>query len=134
MSKRLFRLLLILNWALFVVAIAAFFFTRAQLPPQLRDYVESQPLSGNVGVAYDLLYIIVAVVAWVGVFRFKRWGRELFLAVYIVGLVEIPFGPAIVVTGWVYLVDSLINAVWGITIAAMYFSPIRGAFDSRPDV
>jgi len=78
--------------------------------------------------------LIIEVVAWVGVFKFKKWARGLFIAAYIAMLMEIPFNPAIVQTGWTYFLGSLIYTVGGMTIAVMYFSPIRSAFKARHDV
>ena len=57
MSKRQFRLLLILNWALPVVAFVIFFLTLEQLPRPLREYFDSQSLPSTLGRFYAVVWL-----------------------------------------------------------------------------
>ena len=131
MTRRQFRLLLIVNWLMVLVAIIVLFLTRRNLPPELRAYNEAftQSSPHTFFLIFDGLSSILFIVSYVGLYFFKKWARAVFVATYIITLLEVPLISAYVQTGWFYMMGAMLNVTTGMLIALMYFAPIKGAFE-----
>lgn len=76
MSRQSFRKLIILEWLIGFVTILVLFATEEYLPPELRDYVETQKnrevttldwINFTASIFYGIAYLIT----YVGLYKFK---------------------------------------------------------------
>ena len=131
---RLYRGALIAEWVLALGAAAVAIATEPLLPPELRDYLDrqaSEPLTGRdlIEMAAGVVFLSLAAAATVGLFRFRRWGRRLFVALTLLGFVPIvAMGPT-VETGAATAMAETATLLSGIILALVYGSPIRDRFD-----
>ncbi len=134
MTPQLFRRLILLSVLVPCLGVAVSMATEASLPPPLRDYLardaELAPLMSE--VVAGLVLFIVWIVALVGLYRFRRYARPLFVASNLGGLAVVPwFGPYVDL-GWgeaVYQLSFILN---GIILAAAYWSPLAERFQATP--
>jgi hypothetical protein len=139
MTRKNFRILLVLSWLLLIAGIVASFLTENSLPPELQSYlerVENAPLAnGEIVLAVvDVAFFVLAVVLTVGLFRFRRWAKSLLPMSYVLGLALIPGNGPYVESGWASFLFFLGSSVDGIILALVYFSPLREFFEMNGDV
>ena len=113
------------------------YLTESSLPPELLGYLSAYEtilipdrysvLEALTNIPF-LLQTLLGILGAVGLILFKVWGRPVFL-VYIAAtlLVTVLTGPH-VNTGWSVFFGYLAALTEGVTIALMYFSPIRKCF------
>jgi hypothetical protein len=140
MSRKWFRFLLLLGWVVPLTGLVSYFAEKSSMPPELRDYLAARaarPMNGrDYFAALLVLFLFGAqVVITVGLYRFRRWGRTLFLCSCVVGYSALPFvfgGPVTTtrVAHVFYALGSLLN---GFTLALAYFSPLARFFEPEPD-
>jgi hypothetical protein len=135
MTRRQFRLLLIFNWLIVLVAIVVLFLTRPNLPPELRAYNEAFTQSSRHAffLIFDGIISILFIVSYVGLYFFKKWARAVFVSTFIITLLEVPVISAYVQTGWFYMMGAVLNVTTGMLIAVMYFAPLKEAFERQAD-
>ena len=139
MTRKNFRILLVLSWLLVIAGVMASFITEKTLPPELQSYlerVENAPLTNSeiVLAVVDIAFIVFAVVLTVGLFRFRRWAKTLLPISYVLGLALIPGDGPYVESGWASFLFFLGSLVDGIILALVYFSPLREFFEMNGDV
>ena len=139
MTRKNFRILLVLSWLLVIAGVIVSFATENSLPPELQSYlerVENAPLAnGEIVLAVvDVTFVVFAVVLTVGLFRFRRWAKTLLPMSFILGLVLIPINGPSVESGWASSLFYLGSLVDGIILALVYFSPLREFFETNGDV
>lgn len=139
MTRKNFRILLVLSWLLVIAGVVVSFVTESFPPPELQTYlqrVENSPLAnGEIVLAIvDVAFIVLAVVLTVGLFLFKRWAKTLLPMSYALGLVLIPVNGPYIESGWVTTLFYLGSLVDGIILALVYFSPLREVFEMNGDV
>jgi hypothetical protein len=136
MSRHVFRLLLIANWALIIIAVFAHFISQRALPGELQGWLEAyrhdpqhQVSSGK--ALLDLLYIAIQLVVMFGLFTFKRWAKSLLIPVTVLGYLVVGASRIAVDLQWVVSVKSIVSELYGMIIALVYFSPINREFEKR---
>jgi hypothetical protein len=136
MTKRTFRLLILLHWSLVFVAVVIAVVTKKSLPTELVAYMDAQakiPTSFSHEVLW-LIYAIVTVAAWIGLLLFKNRARHLVLFCYVAGLVFLSTRAAYVRSGLIEVMLNVITTLGGVIFALMYFSPMKEAFKSQGEV
>ncbi|MCA1594701.1 MAG: hypothetical protein LC754_19140 [Acidobacteria bacterium] len=136
MSKRTFRLLILLHWLLVIPTVFIAVLTKKSLPVELVAFMDAQA-KAPAGFARELagwLYVAATFVGWVGLLLFKNWSRSLVLLCYVIGLVFLANRMAYVRSGWVDAMLNLITTLGGAIFALMYFSPTKDAFESKGEV
>ncbi len=129
-------MLLMANWVIFFAVIIFILLGRNKLPPELQSYLSAQRAVNvsNIDLIFDLIYLVLTMAAWIGLYRFKAWSRELFIASFIIGLAGLPMRPIYIHTGWMQLIGSLSSILGGMLIAVVYYSPMAKAFRSEANV
>ena len=143
MLRRNFQIIVACSQILAIAAVVVQYLTESSLPPELLGYLSAYETI-LIPDRYSVLEILtnipfviqtlLGVLGAVGLILFRAWGRPVFL-VYIVAalLVTALTGPH-VNTGWAVLFGYLCSLTEGVTIALMYFSPIRKMFPAPADI
>lgn len=130
------RLLVVGQWLLAVLSIVIFQLEVSHLPFLLQEYAEAEavrpPTPADAVVGWlTLLWGVGSLVASVGVFLLRRWGRPIFLAMALLGCVLQALLEPSVTTGWSVAAETAAQVLVGVTIGVAYFSPVRGHFARR---
>ena len=132
MSATRYRQLLILYFAIFLAAIALAFFPGGYSSGLAEAYAEEPDTWLMQGTWLPLIVLSVLFVPWlvalVGLFRFKRWGRSLALYSTILSLLIYPFVGADLSSGLESALYETHATLWGAILAIAYFSPISARF------
>ena len=106
-------------------------------PPELRAYVDgvneasltpTDVVAGLLGLVSGL----AALIACVGLWHFRAWGRRVAVIATVVGLLITPlFGPT-VQSGWTHLFYDTGSLLWGGLLALSYWSPLGARFAQGP--
>ena len=139
MTRKNFRILLVLSWLLVIAGVVVSFATKNSLPSELQSYlerVENAPLTnGEIVLAVvDITFVVFAIVLTVGLYRFRRWAKTLLPVSYVLGLVLIPVNGPYVESGWVSILFYSGSLMDGIILALVYFSPLKEFFETNGDV
>jgi len=105
-------------------------------PPEFRAYmtrVSSESLTAGRllgGLGSILLGSVLAAVAWIGLWRFARWGRTLFvIEVASCWIVATWLGPAFTMTTpFESLLQGIGDTMTGALLALAFLPPIKGEF------
>jgi len=108
------------------------FVSRPNLPPELQQYLNSKHsllLSGNYWeLAFGLLFLLLFVVSFGGLYFFWPPARIFYCALLVVGIVgALCLGPR-VQSGWVAAMDDIASMLAGIIFYVAFFSPVRERF------
>ena len=134
MSRKWFRFSLLLGWVLCPAAFVAFYAEKPSLPAELRGYLDARlqgPATGRDELLFWflLLMLAVAAAATVGLYKFKRWARPLWLWLTVASYVTFPLFPEpVVAPPATYVFYSLSSALNGFVLALLYFSPVARLF------
>lgn len=98
--------------------------------PEAFDFVGVSPVL-LLGLAALLVYSLLGLVAVVAMARFRRWGCSVSWWLTLLGLPVIAvLGPA-VMSGWAYSLQAAGAMLWGVALAAAYWSPLAARFEAR---
>src|SRR5687767_13143205 len=105
MTTRLFRQLILAWWLVMLISVVVDLATARYLPPELVSYQDSVANAEPTAVAWfgfalGFILLFLDVIASIGLYRFKRWGRTLFLWVHVLSLVLYPFCGVFIVSEW----------------------------------
>ena len=138
MKTSLFRVLLVLSILTAVGAFISAILAHRMLPPELWAYQSSRPpipASGYGRVVFWLScgFGLAAVVSYFGLFRWKTWGRTLFLlAVLASGLLPFFNSDPVIYTAQASAFVYLNLLLCGMLVALMYFNPeIKNKFAGK---
>jgi hypothetical protein len=130
--RTLFRAVVLTSVALTIVAGWLVTATRHQLPSPLREYATSDlPLPGWL-VAIGGLMVLLTIVTAVGLYRFWRPARWLYLASIALAYAVAPLAPPVVQTSLASAVQSLGAVLSGVMVGLMYFSAVAEEFRRGP--
>ncbi|MEO8573695.1 MAG: hypothetical protein ABI481_06980 [Pyrinomonadaceae bacterium] len=136
MTISIFRGLILGVWALTVLYVVVALASQRYLPPELSNYLDSVA-STEVTVFRWAIFAITAflffvlIIATVGLYKFKRWGRTLFLWTNVGSLAILPAHGISIELGFVTAVQYLGVLVEGGLLFAMYLPPIGPLFDEQ---
>jgi hypothetical protein len=138
-TKSTFRWVLVLQLCLVPLAIWVHEMTRANLPPDVLDFLKQQhphPVS-----LHDLLfllfgsgYLLAWVVCYIGLFLLLRFSRPLFVALVLGGLLLDPFLSLQIKSGWDVLISDILGILGAITYVLIYFSPLKEHFAGKTEL
>lgn len=138
MKTTLFRLLLVLSILTAVGAFISAILAHRMLPPELWAYLSSRPPIPASGYGRVVFWLscgscLVAVVSYFGLFRWKTWGRTLFLlAVLASGLLPFFSTDPVIYTAQASAFVDLNLLLCGMLVAVMYFNPeIKNKFAGK---
>ncbi len=134
MNRNQFRLLLITELSLQILASVYEIFFASSLVEKIADFAhqEEPALEGVkliLAVGFGAPAFVIALISWVGLFLFKNWARHLWLASFVLIFLAYPF-LGITVSGGISQIfydASMLCA--GAIIALVYCSPLREYFD-----
>ena len=139
MSRKWFRFLILLGWALCAASVTLFYFEKRSLPPELRNYLDAGadgPLNARdvALLLYLFAAVVVGVVTTVGLYRFRPWARPLCLWGGVAGYALSPFlfTEATVTPPLSGHLMSFNAMLGGFTMALLFFSPVARYFDAGP--
>ena len=138
MTRRQFRILLVLDYVVFVIGVAFAVASPYYLPPELRAYAEGPPteefsLRDALLLSGVAAMLILSVVTTVGLWRFRRWARGVRLWGDVVAFASAPFFGPVVMTGLASAVCSLGTVIEGGLLALLYLSPMAAWFAGISD-
>ena len=132
MTKRNFRIIVILSLLSLFVSGAVVDYYKFELPEQLNLYLEAEYKKGI--SLYDLVGVFAAIFTFassVGLLFFLRWSRPTFVAAVIASLASILFSGPLVATSHVAFMYGARHFVDGIIISLLYFSEIKVYFETN---
>ena len=138
MSRYQFRLLVVLHQSCAFASLIVYEMTVGSLPPELTRYlgvggsVVEEPDGGGLSSAFtDWLYyalLFASLIASLGLFLFRRWGRPLFLLSTALFVLTTPFYESFVSTGWSATLAYAASLLEGMIIALIFFSHLGRPF------
>jgi hypothetical protein len=136
MTKRGFKLLIIVKWVLFILIVVALLLTERFLPPELRSYnegIRNSPATteGWILLAVGTAFLLFGIVLSVGLFQFKKWAKQLLLLSYIIGILLILFSGPSIQTIWTEILSYMASLVDGMILALVYYSPVGEMFETK---
>jgi hypothetical protein len=136
--KKIFRILIVLNWATAIAGTIVYVTTRGSLPVELTPYLESRTRLGVTQFERAILWtetvlFMVSVVDSIGLFHFRRWARMLLVPLYVIATLLLPTNAVYIQTGWTRMLFSMSTVIGGMIIAMVFFSPLAAVFERVPD-
>ncbi len=128
-----FRLLVLFNALLIPAAMFVASFDIYLLAPELQAWVSSRgavlssPLQ-SIGAMVSFGAFVALCVGLLGLLAFQRWARWLTLASTIAIYLPMPLSGTVVLSGFAYTMDSVAAILWGVLLAASYWSPVATEF------
>ena len=137
MTKRRFRIAVVLPAVLTALAVVASCVGETSLPPPLQEHLRQQrnaefAVVDWVLVALALPLLAAYIAAFVGLLKFRPHSRSLNLVMSAVGLIALPLAGPTVETG---ITTSLLHAssmLYGAVLAIAYQRPVADWFQDRP--
>ena len=122
--KTIFKRLILLELLLiFGVFFAVFFESEEVL-----TFNESMPIDDSITILL-VVWLLALFVSLYLLYNFKKIGKQLFLGVFISGLVlALILGPS-AVDSWLYVLDAIECSISGVLIFILYFTPIKKEFE-----
>ena len=122
--KTIFKRLILLELLLiFAVFFAVFFESEEVL-----SFNESMPIDDSITILL-VVWLLALFVSLYLLYNFKKIGKQLFLGVFISGLVlALILGPS-AVDSWLYVLDAIECSISGVLIFILYFTPIKKEFE-----
>ena len=134
--EKIFRGFIVLGVLLSVLGAAVDLLVPGSVPAELAEAyasvsaIEDATLISLAGLSvFALALAIVGIVALIGLYFFKRWGRRLSLAITVISVLIYPaLGPA-VYSGWALMLTVSSVMLWGAVLAMAYFSVLQSRFE-----
>ena len=140
MSKTLFRTFLTLSWGIGIIGVLVDILTVSYLPPLLLEYqisVDFAPATAtdNIFIGVGIIMSILLVVSYIGLYRFKNWGRRLFIIALLLSYTMAFIDSTTIVSSvWANEIYSISYIFVGIVIAVMFFNEeINSEFMQQTD-
>ncbi|MEQ1934001.1 MAG: hypothetical protein ABL962_08995 [Fimbriimonadaceae bacterium] len=139
-----FRALLTASWVLGIVSLALSYVLEPTLPQALRDFLAADNTSSDgpefgvveIGqLVLMILFLVVIVANYIGLYLWRNWARWSFCAVYVVAfLSSLLLNQPTIEPALVSEVGSLVSIIDGVLIASMFsVEPIRSKFVQEPE-
>lgn len=131
-SKNGFRAFLIVNTLIGFGGLVDVIFP-SLLSPELQEYFAKVEVT-NYGIflaAYSFIMSIIGFVSFIGILKFRKWARSLYVILTIVGLLFTPFFTEQISSGLSSAFSSFSSITSGIILALMYMSPVKEYFENQ---
>lgn len=128
-SKKQFRILVTLSIVTATIYAVISLLGESLLPWPIREYNQMQAMAGFKAsdwlfLVFACQFVIISVVAFVGLYRFSPWARSLTVAVWLIGLLGTPFSGPMVEPALAVAFYDCSSVLFGMIIALIYFSPV----------
>lgn len=135
-SPKLFKALIALEISLALASVISHFILQSYLPQMLQSYLQSLDnvvftLIDGLVFCFGLILILGYFVAWIGMWRFWKPARMLYLIVWIIGILSLPFSGPSVSPGLSYMFGSASTFVAGSILSLAFFSSITTRFEEQ---
>jgi len=126
-----FRLILTLSWTIPLIGSIVDITTEHLLPEPLREYLQAEPRHGFL-IWVGVPYLLLVITSYVGLYRFQKWGRGLWLWVIVGGCVVLPAQGPTVGSAWADPFFWIGGVLCGVVLALAYFSSAAEMFEGEP--
>jgi len=75
------------------------------------------------------VWVLALFVSLYLLYKFKAVGKQIYLAVFISGLILTLINGSFAMDSWTYVLDVLESSISGVLIFILYFTPIKKEFD-----
>jgi hypothetical protein len=128
-----FRLLVLFNALLIPAAMFVASYDALLLPAQLQAWLASRSLSllsplQSIAGTISFAAFAAICIGLLGMLMFWRWARALTLWGTVLIYLPMPLSGAAVLSGFAYTMDSVAAILWGVLLAAAYWSPVAAEF------
>jgi hypothetical protein len=137
MTKRRFRIAVVVPTVLGLLAVVAAFAGESSLPVLLQEHLDQEidrDFTTTEWIALGLALPILAgaLASFIGMLTFQRYSRPLSIGVSLVAVVTLPlFGPT-VEPGIATALNLLSSMLYGAVIAISYYPPVSNWFEDKP--
>jgi O-antigen/teichoic acid export membrane protein len=134
MSSHQFRFLLLASLVVGIVGVFVDFVFPALIPQPLLsalDEVNEQASDTLVFAIMALALLIALIASYIGLYKFRNWGRRCALWVTVASVIVNPFLGAAVQSGAAAGLLELSSVLWGAVIASSYGSTVAHEFNHR---
>ena len=136
LTKTTLRTLIIAQFVLGIASIVSSELAASSLPDALRVASEHSEYDFSPAVLQTLLvifilFVVLAVISWIGLFVFWRPARFLYFITVILLLLPTLLGGPHVGTGLSAMLAETVSIITGIILALIYFSPLKELYEKR---
>ena len=123
--KTIFKRLVLLDLSLLILIIVSVFFESEEV---LRFNESLDPIS-NMILTLSGIFLLVYLINLFLLYRFISIGKQMYLIVFVLGIIFSLIVGAGAVDPWLYVIDGLGWSVSGAILVLLYFSPIKKEFE-----
>ena len=123
--KTIFKRLVLLDLSLLILIIVSVFFESEEV---LRFNESLDPIS-NMILTLSGIFLLVYLINLFLLYRFISIGKQMYLIVFVLGIIFSLIVGAGAVDPWLYVIDGLGWSVCGAILVLLYFSPIKKEFE-----
>ena len=123
--KTIFKRLILLDLSLFIVIIVTIFFESEEVI----KFTENLDEPSNVFLTLAAIWLLAYFVNLFLLYKFKSIGKQMYLIVFVLGIIFSLIVGAGAVDPWLYVIDGLGWSVSGALLILLYFSPIKKEFE-----
>ena len=122
--KTIFKRLILLDLLVILAILSSVFFESKEV----MNFNESVPIADSFLILAGV-WLLAALVSLYLLYNFKKIGKQLYLGVFISGLVLALIGGPAATDAWMYVLDAIECAISGVLIFILYFTPIKKEFE-----
>jgi hypothetical protein len=123
--KTIFKRLVLLDLSLIILLFVSVFFESEEV---LRFNESLNPIS-NMILTLSGIFLLVYLINLFLLYRFISIGKQMYLIVFVLGIILSLIVGASAVDPWLYVIDGLGWSVSGALLILLYFSPIKKEFE-----
>ena len=123
--KTIFKRLVLLDLSLLILIIVSVFFESEEV---LRFNESLDPIS-NMILTLSGIFLLVYLINLFLLYRFISIGKQMYLIVFVLGIILNLIAGVSAVDPWLYVIDGLGWSVSGAILVLLYFSPIKKEFE-----
>ena len=124
--KNLFKKLVLLNLIILLFIIGSAFTNMGS--QEVISFNNSVPPNIIIGILI-LIWFVVLLINTYMLYTFKRYGKQLFLILFVAAILLILFSGPIAFDPIIYVLDSLSMAITGAILYILYFTQIKKEFE-----
>ena len=123
--KTIFKRLVLLDLSLIILLFVSVFFESEEV---LRFNESLNPISNMILTLSGILLLVYLINLFL-LYRFISIGKQMYLIVFVLGIILSLIVGAGAVDPWLYVIDGLGWSVSGALLILLYFSPIKKEFE-----
>jgi len=129
---KLLRLSVVVYVVLLALALMVSSFEEANLPHEIKQFIESQSAVVTGWVLSGILgFLTVYIIGHMGVFFLQSWGRRTYTVGLLGMLILVPFIGTQVVTPIYSLFETTLSMLNGVILSLLYLSPAKEYFEKQ---